>query len=252
MNAIDFRLDGQRALVTGAGRGIGAAVARALANDGASVVVSDIAAEPASDVAEQLPGARGVAIPADVGAPKDVSRLFEKVTEALGGLDVLVCCAGVTLPRTITDTSLDDWNAVLRTNLTGSFLCAQQAVDVMLDQETGGRIIFIGSIVGHRGALKGHVAYAASKSGVHGLAKTLARTTAPAGITVNVVAPGPIETDMLRGAHPPEELAEIAADIPLGLGAVEDVAATVVFLASKAGRHITGATIDVNGGQLMR
>jgi 3-oxoacyl-[acyl-carrier protein] reductase len=123
---------------------------------------------------------------------------------------------------------------------------------VPLRGRPGGRIILLGSVVGHQGALMGHVAYAATKGGVHAFAKSLARTLAPDRITVNVLAPGQTDTEMLRGAHPPDEIAELAARIPLGLAAVEDMAAAAVFLASDAARHLTGVVLDVNGGLLMR
>lgn len=251
---LDCRIDGKRALVTGAGRGIGAAIAHSLAAAGATVVVNDIVAERADAVAAAIGRQYGgaVAIQADTADPQQAAILFERAVAEIGGLDVLVCNAGITLPKTISETTLDEWELVLRTNLTGSFLCAQRAFEIMQRQGSGGRIVFIGSVTGQQGALQGHVAYGASKAGVHGLAKTLARTVAPLGITVNVIAPGPIETEMLRGAHSAAVLAKIANTMPLGLGSVDDVAAAAVFLASEAARHLTGTTLDLNGGMHMR
>jgi 3-oxoacyl-[acyl-carrier protein] reductase len=256
--AADFRLDGRVAIVTGAGRGIGAAVAEGLAAAGARVIAADIAEDRVRAVAERL-AARGLAVtPAtvDVTDPASVTALIEGSAAAHGGLDVLVCSAGITAPLTIDRTPLETWDRVLAVNLTGTFLCCQAAASVMRAggraDRPGGRILLLGSVVGHQGALMGHVAYAATKGGVHAFAKALARTLAPDRITVNVLAPGLTDTEMLRGAHPPEEIAEIAARIPLGLGAVDDVAAAAVFLASDAARHLTGVVLDINGGMLMR
>jgi len=240
--------------VTGAGAGIGAATTKTLAAAGATLVVNDIVPSRAEHVAEAIGegGHSGVAIAADIADPEGVRHMFDSAIAHMGGLDILVCNAGITAPKTIFETPLDLWDQVLRTNLTGGFLCAGRALDQMRTQATGGRIIFVGSVVGHQGALMGHAAYAASKAGVHGLAKTLARTAAPLGVTVNVVAPGVTDTEMLHGAHDDAELAAIAKSIPLGIASVDDTAAAIVYLASAAGRHLTGATIDVNGGMLMR
>ncbi|MFN8928343.1 MAG: SDR family NAD(P)-dependent oxidoreductase [Rhodospirillales bacterium] len=255
---IDFRLDGRVAIVTGAGRGIGAAVAAGLAAAGATVVAADIDRDRLDAMVERC-AAAGLAVTptaVDVTDPASVAALVEGTAARHGGLDVLVCSAGVTAPLTIDRTPLDVWNRVLAVNLTGTFLCCQAAAAAMRaggrDGRPGGRILLLGSVVGHQGALMGHVAYAATKGGVHAFAKALARTLAPDRITVNVIAPGLTDTEMLRGAHPPEEIAEIAGRIPLGLGSVDDVAAAAVFLASDAGRQLTGVVLDVNGGMLMR
>lgn len=240
-------LAGRVAIVTGAGRGLGAAIAVALAEAGARVAVNDIRADAAADVAARIPGA--LAVPGDAANPADVASLFNAAA-ALGPPDILVANAGVTLTTTVWDTTLEAWDAVLRTNLTGPFLCAQEAMRRMRGR--GGSIVLMGSVVGHQGALRGHAAYAASKGGLHALARTLARSGAEHDIRVNVLAPGIADTDMLRSAHPAEHLQAIAATVPLGLGAPEEVAAAAVFLCGPAARHMTGATLDVNGGMLMR
>ncbi len=245
-----FDLSGRAVIVTGAARGIGAAAAEALTAAGARVLLAD---SNGSRVAERAAGLAGaVAATVDVTNPADMTRMADQALAAFGRIDILVCSAGVTAPLVIEDTTLEDWNRVLAVNLTGTFLACQAAVAAMRRQGQGGRIVLIGSQVSHQGALMGHVAYAATKGGVVAFAKTLARSTAADRITVNVVAPGLTDTEMLRGAHPPEEIASIAARIPLGLGSVEDIAAAIVYLASDAARHITGATIDINGGMVMR
>ncbi|TAD89839.1 MAG: SDR family oxidoreductase [Alphaproteobacteria bacterium] len=245
-----FDLTGKRALITGAARGIGAGAARALAEAGAAVMLTDILGDRLLETAASIPGA--TSHPADITDEAAVDALVAHHCAQLGGLDILVCSAGIAVPQTIDQTSLETWNRVLQVNLTGTFLACRAAVAAMRTQGHGGRIILLGSVVGHQGALLGHVAYAATKGGVHAFAKALARSTAADRITVNVVAPGLTDTEMLRGAHPPEEIAEISSRIPLGLAQADDVAAAVVYLASDAARQITGAVLDINGGMLMR
>ena len=193
-----------------------------------------------------------MAVQGDVSQEGDVAHLFELTMREFSRLDILVNNAGTTAAEDIFSIDYDSWMKILNTNLTSNFLCAKYAMEIMKEARFG-RIIQISSIVGHRGALYGHVHYAATKSGQLGLTKTLARTGAPYGITVNAVAPGIIGTELLYQTHSAEELEEIKRAIPLGeIGRVEDVGAAVVFLASEEARFITGATIDVNGGMYMR
>jgi len=145
----------------------------------------------------------------------------------------------------------ESWHAVLDTHLTGVFLCSRAAMRVMREQRAG-RIVLMGSVVAWRGAIRGFVHYAAAKAGQVGFSRTLARTAAPFGITVNVVAPGVIETEMRHQAHGAAGIAEVAKEIPLGLGHIEDVGAAVVYLASDEARHVTGTVLDVNGGFYFR
>jgi 3-oxoacyl-[acyl-carrier protein] reductase len=249
-----FRLDGRVAVVTGAGGGIGASIVRSLADAGADVVVSDIDAPSTRRVAATVAGSgrQVLALPADVTDPASVDHLFLGARAWRHRLDILVCSAGVTSRETVWDTTLDEWERVVRVNLTGAFLCSQAALRILRDQQRGGRIIFIGSGVVHQGALLGHAAYAASKAGVHALAKTLARLGAPHRITANVIAPGITNTALLRATHSAEEIGAIARSVPLGIGSPNDIGAAAVFLAGDSGRHITGATLDVNGGQIIR
>src|SRR5215469_3719685 len=252
--ALRSDLSGKVALVTGSGRGIGAAIAYQLASLGARVVINDVRRKDATSVAAEIRSQNGVAIAhsADVSDAAEVREMFRSVSRWGRRLDILVCNAAITNTKDIFDASLRDWGEVLRVNATGPFLCAKYGMQMMRRQKTGGRIIFIGSGVVHQGALTGYVAYAASKGAVHSMAKTLARTGAPFGITVNTVAPGMTDTELLRNAHTKAEIESIASGIPLGIGLPEDVGAAVAYLASDAARHLTGVTLDVNGGQIIR
>ena len=249
-----FELGEKVALVTGAGRGIGAGIARGLAQAGAHVVVNDVDADAASATADAIVAEGGCAmgVPADIGDESAVEALVAQAQAWRGHLDVVVSNAGVTDSEDIFTLTLERWEHVLRTNLTGAFLCARFGMMRMKEQGRGGRMIFVGSGVAHQGALLGHAAYAASKGGVHSLARTLARTGAPLGITVNVVAPGSTDTELFRHTHDADFIETVRSSIPLGLAAPADIAAAVVFLAGDAAGHITGITLDVNGGQIIR
>ena len=173
--------------------------------------------------------------------------MFVGIDRAFGRIDILVNNAGIVRREDIFETTLESWHEVLDTHLTGAFLCSRAAMRRMRTQG-GGRIIMNSSVTAFRGAIRGFVHYSAAKAGLIGLTHTLARTAAPYGITVNSIAPGVIETEMLRQAHGEASIHELAKDIPLGLGSVEDVAAAVIYLASDEAKHVTGATLDVNGG----
>jgi NAD(P)-dependent dehydrogenase (short-subunit alcohol dehydrogenase family) len=247
-------LSGQVALVTGASRGLGRGIAEVLAEAGADVVVNYRRAEPeALQVAEQVRvlGRRAAVVQADVSAADQVDRLFDAALEQFGRIDILINNAGTTREQDIFETSEDDWRQILDINLTSCFLCSKRAMGHMAERKSG-RIVNISSIVGHRGALFGHVHYAATKSGMLGMTKTLARTGAPLGINVNAVAPGLITTDLLIETHGQEEIDRLGSQIPLGLGTPRDVGLAVAFLCGEGGRYITGATIDVNGGAYLR
>lgn len=242
-------LKGKVALVTGASRGIGFAIAQCLAKAGAKVVLNgrnlerlDLAVEKTRTNGSSV---EGLAFDASVEA--EVEERLGEIRDRYGRLDILVNNAGVLLNKDIFETSLEGWNNVLTNNLTSAFLCSRTALSIMRDSGNGGRIIMIGSTAGQRGAPAGAVAYSASKAGLSGLAQTLAYTGAPFGVTVNVVAPGMIRTEMLEkgfGSH----IDEAAKKVPLGLGEPADIATAVLYLASDASRYMTGATLDVNGG----
>jgi 3-oxoacyl-[acyl-carrier protein] reductase len=243
-------LTGRVALVTGASRGIGRGVATALAADGATVIAAargDNAAEAASAI--QAAGGQAEAVALDVTDPASVESVMADILSRHGRLDVLVNNAGVTRDNLLLRMKREDWDAVLLTNLTGAFVCAQAALKPMIKQR-GGRIVNITSVVGQSGNA-GQANYAASKAGLIGFTKALAQEVASRNITVNAVAPGLIDTDMTRAiagaAHE-----DWAARIPLKrLGTVEDVAAAVRFLASDEASYITGHVLAVNGGMYM-
>ena len=249
-----FSLDNKVALVTGASRGLGAGIARCLAKAGADVVINYLNSEQKAmvvvDEIEAL-GRKSIAIKADVRKEDDTRRLFDSTLKEMNRLDIFVNNAGINGPEDIYDTSLTRWEELIETNLTSTFLCMKYAMEIMRKQRFG-RIIIDASMVGQRGAQYGQIHYAASKGGQLAMTRTLARTAAPYNITVNAVAPGPIETEMLTNVHDPKKRAELAKAIPLGFGQVEDVGAAVVFFASDEARYITGATLDINGGMYMR
>jgi 3-oxoacyl-[acyl-carrier protein] reductase len=243
-------LSGKVALVTGASRGIGRAIAARLAAQGATVVAAARGDHANDSVAAiTAAGHRAEALSVDVTDTAALERVPAGIVARHGRLDVLVSNAGITRDQLLMRMKRDDWDAVLATNLTATFVLAQAAMRPMLKQR-GGRIIAVSSVVGQMGNA-GQTNYAASKAGLIGFAKALAREVASRGITVNVIAPGMIETDMTR-AMTDQGQVDWAAQIPLGrLGAVDDVAAAACFLASDEASYITGHVLAVNGGMYM-
>ncbi len=249
-----FELDGKVALVTGSSRGLGKGIALALAEAGADVVINyassqDEAERVSKEIIEM--GRKSIAVKADVRSETEVAELFAIVKKEFGKLDILVNNAGTTKSQDIFETTVEDWERIIDTNLKSVFLCSKEGMNIMRTQRSG-KIINISSIVGHRGALYGHVHYAATKGGIFGFTKTLARTAAPLGITVNTIAPGIIETELLIQTHGEDEVKMLADGVMLGLGKPRDVGLAAVYLASEGGRYITGSTIDVNGGMYLR
>ncbi len=252
----ETEMAGRVALVTGASRGLGREIALSLARHGCDIAVNykngETQAEAEAVAREIMAGGRrAVTLPADVSVEAEVNRLFECIEKIFGRLDVLVNNAGTARAQDILDTTLEDWHFLLDTNLTSCFLCSKAALRLMARRKSGA-IVNISSVAGERGHLCGQVHYAASKSGIIGLTKTLARTAAPLGIRVNAVAPGLIETDLLLATHSEAELGALAREIPMGIGTPSDVGSAVAFLCSDGARYITGATLDVNGGAYMR
>ncbi|MBR12169.1 MAG: beta-ketoacyl-ACP reductase [Acidimicrobiaceae bacterium] len=231
-------------LVTGGNRGIGLACALAFAGDGHRVAITCRNEAPPEAVAAGL-----LAVPCDVTDTDQVDAAFAAIEEALGPVEVLVANAGITRDGLVLRMSDDDFTSVLDANLTGAFRTARRAVKGMM-RGRWGRIILVSSIAGRVGQT-GQANYAASKAGLVGLGRSLAKEFASRNVTVNVVAPGPIVTDMLA-ALPEEQQQSYAEAVPLGrLGRVDEIAAAVTFLASEPAGYVTGAVLPVDGGLFM-
>jgi 3-oxoacyl-[acyl-carrier protein] reductase len=244
---------GRVALVTGGGRGIGRAVAVRLASEGANVAISyrsnDATAE---EVAEEVRAAGALCeiFKGDVASPGDVDALFKGVGEALGQVEILVNNAGLTRDNLMMRMKESEFDEVLRTNLKGTYLCTRAALRPMI-RARWGRLVNVSSVVGLLGNA-GQANYAASKAGIIGFTKSVAREVAQRGITANVVAPGYVETELTRSL-PDEVKAQIRGQVPAGrFGEVEEVAEVVAFLAGEGAGYITGQTVAVDGGMTMQ
>lgn len=242
-----FDLTGMTALVTGASGGIGSAIARALAGQGARVALSGTRVEPLETLAAALAGS--VVLPCDLSDAAAVDGLIPQAVEALGSLDILVNNAGVTRDNLAMRMKDSEWDIVLRVNLEAAFRLARAACRPMMKARFG-RIISITSVVGVTGNA-GQVNYAASKAGLIGMSKAMAQEVASRGITVNCVAPGFISSAMTEALAEAQKVA-LTARIPAGkLGEGSDVAAGVVYLASREAAYVTGQTLHINGGMAM-
>ncbi|MBU1707171.1 3-oxoacyl-[acyl-carrier-protein] reductase [bacterium] len=245
-------LEGKVAWVTGSARGIGKAIARALAEQGASVAVTDIEGDIAKTTSAELAKdfeVKSIAAPLDVTDAAGIESFIKQIQTELGVLHILVNNAGITRDGLLIRMSEDDWDRVLQVNLKGTFLCTREAAKVMMRARSG-KIINIASVVGMTGNA-GQANYASSKAGVIGLTKSTAKELAARGIRVNAVAPGYIATEMTKGL-PENAKTEFLKGIPLGtVGQPEDVARVVIFLASPASDYITGQVIRVDGGMQM-
>ncbi|EEG77214.1 3-oxoacyl-[acyl-carrier-protein] reductase [Dethiobacter alkaliphilus] len=249
-----MRLEGKVAIVTGASRGIGRAIAVNLAQNGASVVINYSASENAALEtlkAVEEAGSRGVAVQANVAEMADCEKLVKAALDNFGKIDILVNNAGITRDNIVARMKPAEWQDVIDTNLTGAFNCVKAAMRPLLKQKSGGRIINVSSVIGLAGGV-GQANYAAAKAGLLGMTKSLARELAGRQITVNAIAPGYIDTEM-TAALADGVRESITEQIPLGrVGTPEDVAELVSFLASGSAGYLTGQVIAVDGGLVMQ
>ncbi len=242
-------MNGEIALVTGASRGIGAAIASRLASDGARVIGTATTAEGAQRISEALAAKGGRGAVLDVASQDSIDALIKDIESCEGPIEILCNNAGITRDMLLLRMKQEDWDAVIQTNLSSVFRLSKAVLRGMMKNRKG-RIISIASIVGLTGNA-GQANYAAAKAGMVGFTKSLAREVGSRGITVNVIAPGFIDTDMTRSLNDAQR-AGLSAQIPLGrLGQPADIAAAVAFLASAEAAYITGETLHVNGGMYM-
>jgi 3-oxoacyl-[acyl-carrier protein] reductase len=249
---VSGKLAGQRALVTGAASGIGRAIAVALAGAGANVALADRADEKAMAAVEQAiekAGGRAFSLRADISDEARVLSLFAEALPRLGGLDILVNCAGVLFEKPLLETTAEDFDGLMAVNLRGTFLVGREALRVMVKRKSG-RVINIASELAYLGRAESSV-YCASKGAVVSLTRSWAREFAP-DILVNAIAPGPVDTPLLDLASMSAETRAREADIPLGrIGRPEEIAAAALFLADPANSFMTGQCISPNGGAVM-
>jgi 3-oxoacyl-[acyl-carrier protein] reductase len=253
--AMDLHLEGKVALVTGASRGLGRAIALGLAAEGAKVALNCLRSrERAEAAAEEIRTQHGVetaVVLGDVGTEADVARIFDEAEAALGPADVLVNNAGVAPACPTAQMPLEEWLAAFQTNVTGTFLCSREMVRRLLGAGRTGRIVNVSSQAAFRGSRSGKTAYDASKGAVISFTISLALEMSKHGIAVNCVAPGLMYTEMLKEVIDANR-EKYESRVPLGrIGTVEEVASVAVFLASERASYMTGATVDVSGGLAM-
>lgn len=245
---------GKVAIITGAAQGIGRAVAETLAANGASVALVDVRLEAIEQVAAALRegGGKTLAVAADVSSAEQVGQMVDQVVAAFGTVDILVNNAGVLRNTPIAEMSEAEWDLVVDVCLKGAFLCSRAVLPFMMAKRYG-KIVNISSLAARSTSVLGGAAYTAAKAGLLGFSRHLAREAAPYGINVNALCPGATDTPMTRiGSRDAEHFEEVGKKVPLGRwGLPQDQANAVLFLVSEAASFITGATLDVNGGQIM-
>jgi len=246
-------LEGRAAIVTGGGQGIGRAIAAKLLKAGAELMIADVDASLAEKTAKELSKkkARSIATQVDVTQEKSVKEMMETALNELGKVDILINNAGIMFRTRIQDITLDEWEKTLEVNLTGPFLCTQAVLPAM-KKNSYGRIVNISSSAGRSVSTLGGAHYTASKAGLLGFTRAVAKEVASFGITVNAICPGLIDTRMARASTTKEELEKFISSFPIQrLGLPEEIGDIVVFLCSEKASYITGASIDINGGDLM-
>jgi len=253
MGVISMEFKGRVAVITGSGQGIGKEIAQRLAAEGASVIISDLNLHTARETAKEIEGSlktKVSSVRTDVRKRADIYNLVEFTMKNFGQIDILVNNAGIISLTKVEDISEEEWDEVLNVNLRGVFFGCQ-AVTPLMKKRRQGKILNMASIAGKIGGIATGAHYSASKAGVICLTKVFAKELAPFGVTVNGIAPGPVDTPMAK-AFPPEVREDLTKMCPLGRFAdTGDVAAAAIFLLSDGTKHITGEILDVNGGMLM-
>jgi 3-oxoacyl-[acyl-carrier protein] reductase len=241
------------AVITGSARGIGRRMAEKLAAEGANILISDLNEETAADTAAAIASAFGVKtfhIAADVQNVDDIQKLMTTAVDIFGGIDILINNAGICPITPVAAITPEEWHQVISVNLSGVFFCCQAVMPIMTKQRRG-KILNMASIAGKAGGVAAGAHYSASKAGVICLTKVFAKLLAPSGVTVNAIAPGPVDTDMIKD-FPPESWKILREQSPLGrIADTDDIAEGALFLLSDGAKHITGETLNINGGLLM-
>ncbi len=246
-------LNAKTAIITGAAHGMGRAIATALSRCGANVVIADRDGDAAANVATELSGGEGatLSMKTDVSSAVETEEMVDRTLETFGAVHILINNAGVLRPSRVLEITEEEWDFVVDVNLKGTFLCSKAVLSSM-QKEKWGRIVNLSSTAGKNVSTIGGAHYTAAKAGILGFTRHLAKEVAPDGITVNALCPGLIDTEMVRATIPEEKRKSYAASFPIPrLGRCGEVAELALYLCSDAAAYITGASLDINGGDLM-